>query len=181
MCSVIATQSVYPDKHVQLLLLTGVITMSDVKQTEIKQEVLDLADQLRKSATIDETKHQVVFGEEVFEETLPGGMTTKEIRAVEYHKQHFALAQTLVTGELAAEYLAKNADVKEVTSSIALPVGKTTTVISRQVDVRHPGTGEITTKYGFSSTRITTKVPGSQNLAVRNRIAELAAKAGLGK
>lgn len=92
--------------------------MSDVKQTEIKQEVLDLADQLRKSATIDETKHQVVFGEEVFEETLPGGMTTKEIRAVEHHKQHFALAQTLVTGELAAEYLAKNADVKEVLSLI---------------------------------------------------------------
>lgn len=154
--------------------------MSETKQPEIKQDVLDLADALRKSAKLDEEKHQVVFADKVFEETLPDGVTTKMIRDIEHHKQNFALAQTLVVGELAVDHLAKNEDVKEVTSKIALPVGKSVAVISRQVDVRSPQSDVVTTHYGRSSTRIVTTVPGSQNLAVRSRIADLAAKAGLG-
>lgn len=153
--------------------------MTETVKTELKPEVLAIADELRKSAKLEEGK--VTFDKEVFEKTLPEGLTNKLVRQAEHHKQNFGLAQSLVTGELAIPAMAKNKELKEVVASTALPVGKAVSVITREQVIRNVATGQETTKYGYASTRIVTKVPGSGVLALRARLAEVAKKEGLDK
>lgn len=154
--------------------------MSDAKNVEVKPEIESIAAMLRKSAKVNAEKHVVEFDENVYKESLPEGLDEKTVKQVAHHNQNFALAQTLVTGELAIEHLKENADVPDVRSTINIPAGKTTAVVSRSAELRNIQTGEVSTKYGYTSTRISMKVPGSQTIAVRNRVAELAVKAGIG-
>lgn len=146
---------------------------------EIKPEIQKMADELRKSAkTVNNT---VTFNDDAFEASLPEGVDAKLIRKVETHKQQFALAQSLVTGELAVKHFKENKDATEVSSTVRLPVGKSIAVINREKVSTVPTTGEKKTSYGYVQTRIKTSVPGSQMTAVRSRVSELAAKAGLNK
>jgi len=84
-----------------------------------------------------------------------------------------------VTGEVGVKALKDNKELKEVTSSVILPNGKSVAVVRREVTTRNMQTGAETVHHGYVTARSVIRVPGSQVTAVRSRVAELAAKAGL--
>lgn len=148
------------------------------KDVKIKDSVSKLADTLRKAASVDEN-NVVNFPGDIFVAHLPEGLTAGDVKAVDLYKQDFAAAQALVTGELAIEQFKKSEDVKDVHSKVALPVGKSVSIVLRQADFRNPQTGEIKTSYAHTSARIVTQIPGNSMLAVRTRLAALAKEAGI--
>lgn len=145
--------------------------------TEIKKEVLELAEAIKKEATVEGNK--VVFGKDAFKSHLPDGLTFEQVKAANTYSQTFTTAQALVTGELGVDVLKANKDFKDVTSSVVTPCGKSVAVLRREVTTRNMQTGEETVHHGYVSARNVIRVPGSQVTAVRSRVAELAAKAGL--
>ena len=145
--------------------------------TEIKKEILDLAAALKKDATVEGGK--VVFPKDVFKSHLPEGLTIEQVKAVNNYSQTFTGAQALVTGEVGVKTLKDNKELKEVTSSVILPNGKSVAVLRREVTTRNMQTGAETVHHGYVTARSVIRVPGSQVTAVRSRVAELAAKAGL--
>lgn len=149
-----------------------------VKDVKIKDSVVKLSDTLRKVATIDDN-NVVNFPSDIFVAHLPEGLTAGDVKAVDLYKQDFAAAQALVTGELAVDQFAKSKDVKEVHSKVALPVGRSVSIVLRQADFRNPQTGEVKTNYAHTSARIVTQIQSNTMLAVRARIATLAKEAGL--
>lgn len=150
------------------------------KETKLKPEVEAIAEVLRKTAKVND-KHQVEFDPNAFEATLPSGLDKSTIKKAEQAKQYFGIAQSLVVGELGLEHMKKHKDVKEVTCTSALPVGKCVTVLKREQVTRNVQTGEEKVNYGYVSTRLVTKVPGTQIVEVRRRMGELATKLGIGK
>lgn len=145
--------------------------------TEIKKEILELAAALKKDATVEGGK--VVFPKDVFKSHLPEGLTIEQVKSVNSYSQNFTSAQALVTGEVGVKALKDNKDLKEVTSSVILPNGKSVAVLRREVTTRNLQTGAETVHHGYVSARNIIRVPGSQVTAIRARVAELAAKAGL--
>lgn len=159
--------------------------MSD-KQKDLNENVIAIAEQLRGAAKINEEKHRVEFekGDDIYYSTLPEGLDKKAVIAMDKHRVDFALAQSLVTGELGAEYLGKNKQVEKVTSKIAHRTGFSTATLEREHTVYNNMAKDekdrVTVVNGYIRPRIVTNVQASGLIAVRNRVAEAAAKFKLG-
>lgn len=160
--------------------------MSDKDKKEINANVEAIAKQLRDAVKINEEKHRIEFekGDEIYYGTLPEGLDKKQVIAMDKHRVDFALAQSLVTGEVGAEYLAKHKDAEKVTSKIAHRTGFSTATLERQHTVYNNMAKDekdrVTVVNGYIRPRIVTNVQASGLIAVRNRVAEAAAKFKLG-
>lgn len=146
---------------------------------ELRQEVLDIADILRKDIKVE--SGTLTTSKDIFKTALPENITIEQVKAVNTHMQNFAAAQGLVAGELAVDVFKEDTAKKEVELTVHYPQGKSVAIVQREVTSRNPRTNEETVKYAHVTVRNTVKIPGSQVLAMRSRVYELAKKAGLGE
>lgn len=155
--------------------------MSEKKENQISENVLKISKNLKESAKFNKDNMRVEFDKDAFKTNLPEGVDIATIKKVDAYKQEFAIAQCLVAGEIGIEEMKKDKSIETITSRIPLPTGKSVTVLNREKVRHNPLTGEDTKVHGYGSVRIITRVPAAGITGVRNRLAELATKAGLDK
>lgn len=153
---------------------------------KINERVESIAAELRKVAKVNEEKGRVEFdnGADLYYSTLPEGVDKKSVIEMDKHRVDFALAQNLVTGELGAEFLSKNKNFDKVTSKVTHRTGSTSSTFERQHTVYNNMAKDekdrVTVVNGYVRPRIVTNFQAGGLIAVRNRVAEAAAKFKLG-
>ena len=120
--------------------------------TNIKPEVLAIADAMKKAAEIDDNG-KITIGKDFYESALPDGLTMPLVKRLQDHESQLLSAATIVNAELAIPFFKKHKDID--VSPLKLQMGKNRieTVTKRTSDVRNVQTGEVTTVYGTTTAK----------------------------
>lgn len=148
--------------------------------SEIKQEVLDLAEKL--AAEIQVAKDgAVAITEDLYKKYLPESIKPELLEEQQKFNSQFFAATAKVVGEKAIDAMKKNAELNEVNAAVPL-IGKDAFEMSFKRSVARPdpqGNGT-TTSYGSLSSKVVTYAAGAsrgQLLKVRKELSEAATAA----
>lgn len=156
---------------------------ADNKPREIKAEIVQLADKIKKEITIDGSTGVATVPKELYANTLPDGLTVDTIKQLQDHNSQFAAASYMALGEASIPVMKKHKDLDRSTLDIPT-VGKDhfSLTFDRSGEVRAPGGGDPKTVYGTG--RVAFNMYGTKNRGelskVRDMLSEKAA-AALGK
>lgn len=149
--------------------------------TEIKSEILELAEKLQKDITVDKKTGAGTQSENLYEKNLPDGLTTDTVKQVKEYDSAFVAAGTHAFGQLAIAAMAKNKGLEKATIELSMGHRDTMGVSverSKTFTNHLSGNGEQTTKYGVTSVTYDARAgatSGGQLKRVRTALAEAAA------
>lgn len=151
--------------------------MSTSEKPEIKAEVLELAEKLRKDITVAKNGEGAV-PEGFYEKLLPEGVSMDQLKSIQAHNTNLIAAAGLVFGEKSIEVLKSHKDLEQ--TSLTIPtVGKDNLGFNFTRTRQVPGDGGTVTKYGSLSVKAETYGTGSrgQLLKVKQQLSEAATSA----
>ena len=153
--------------------------MSEKKSPEIKAEIRELADKIK--ITIDPKTGLATVAEDVFETSLPEGLTPESVKAVHNHNITFAAAVGLALGESSVPVMKKNSELGQTKLEILDSArNKFSFTFDRVKEVSGgAGTSERVEKIGQLGVKIDLRAARKtgQLGAVRTHLSELATKA----
>ncbi len=130
----------------------------------INENVSDLAAKIKKSIKVDNKTGVSEVQDDVWESTLPEGLTKEQIKAVKNHETNFVAATTMAVGDLALAAMKKNHELDEVSASVGMyGYDKVQVNVMRQDEypnLRNPDAGPIV-KLGATRTKFS--VHGGKN------------------
>lgn len=143
----------------------------------LKPRTNELADAIR--PTLTAKGDTIVPSDDIFEKTLPEGVTLDLVKKVDEHKQAFAAGYAYAAGELGVQMFKDAPDLEVITSEVKL--GHDTFGIVQKRQTEHnaaPGSTEKVQTFGTMTTNLVTGGHGELK-KVRKTIQEMA-KAALG-
>ena len=151
---------------------------------ELSQETLDLAEQIKAGIEIDSATGTATKVDNVYEASLPEGVTIDQVNAIGKHRTRFTAASAKAVGELAQAAMVANNKLESV--EVAIPMGKYDTLnlkSSREKEIRNVATGETSVSYGHLSTPVikSRSVNNSGELAMIRKALSEAGAASLKK
>lgn len=102
--------------------------------SDVKVVVRTLADVLKTGITVGENG-QPQLAADAYEENLPEGMTLAQRKEWEKHDNQFMCAAALAFGEFSAEHMAKNKDVDQTNTRVAMGGDKVDLSFKRKAEV----------------------------------------------
>lgn len=147
--------------------------------SEIKQEVLDLAEKIKSGISISKDG-TVTIAEDLYIKQLPESIDPKVLAEAQKHTSQFIAAAAYVMGDKALDIMKKNAEINEVSMEIPT-VGKDALNFNFKRSREVPnvaGDGKIT-KYGSMTVKMDSYGTGSrgQLLKVKQELSDKATKA----
>lgn len=137
----------------------------DISTIGFTPNQLVIAEVARKAVKIDGTK--VGFESDLYEKTLPEGVTPDLVKKVQKHNSDFAVATRAVAGESSIGVMAEHKDLKQVTTKIKAFNDTFVHAHNRSKVVRNPSSGEERTVYGNGVSKVI--VGGTKNSASQMR------------
>lgn len=148
------------------------------KKTEIKAEILAMSDIIHKSLTVNKKEGSVTAADDIYEKTLPEGLTMDTVNAVGDHLKTFVPAAAHAFGKSAFEAMKAHKGTERVLTDIHLGKNDKLSLASDRKSVTHPpgdATKEIVTYNRVTvSLDLRAGKSGSQLKAVRSEMNELA-------
>lgn len=149
--------------------------------SELNTSIRTLADDIKKTATIDTKTGVITFGASTFEDSLKSAeLTLDQYKAIKAHDLNLVAAATLAVGELSIPAMKDNKELAKTEGSFKT-VGrdKISVEFNRSKEFSNPKTSEKVTHYGLASasqSNSATKDAG-QFSVVRAQLKEQARKA----
>ena len=149
--------------------------------SELNTAIRTLADDIKKTATIDKATGAITFSASTFEDSLKGSdLTLEQYKQVKAHDLNLVAAASLVAGELAIPAMKENKELVKAEGSFKTTGrDKISVEFQRSKEFGNPKTGEKTTHYGLvsaSQSNSATKDAG-QFSVVRQQLKDQARKA----
>lgn len=95
------------------------MTTTEKTLADLKPAVTELAEKMTKQISVKKSG-DVEIAENLFESTLPEGMTMDTVTAVRQHTANFIAAGQYTFGRAAVDAMSKNKDLNEVSASVSL-------------------------------------------------------------
>ena len=120
--------------------------------TNIKPELLDLADGIKKAASIDDNG-KITVDKGFYESRLPEGITLAQVKKLEEYDSQLISAATVATAELSAPFFKRHKDVDTVQMKLQAGRSQIGTVIKRESQIRNVQTGEVSNVPGVATAK----------------------------
>lgn len=152
--------------------------------SEVKQEVKDLSEKIKKEIKIDTKTGIATISETLYKDNLPEGMTIDNVKAVQDYNSRIVAATGLALGEASIPVMKKHKELEF--TELTLPIVKDTAsfTFDRQSTSRNPTDGSEVIKHGALSVKYVTSGAGTSKgelKKVRAHLFESAAAALAGK
>ena len=149
--------------------------------SELNTTIRTLADDIKKTATIDKATGAITFSAATFEDSLKSAdISIDTYKSVKAHDVNLVAAATLAVGELSIPVMKDNKELVKTEGSFkTIGRDKISVEFQRSKEFGNPKTGEKTTHYGLASasqSNSATKDAG-QFSVVRAQLKEQAKKA----
>lgn len=148
--------------------------------SNIKAEIVELADKLTKTFAIDKANGNVTVTGDPFTDNLPEGVTLDQIKAVDDCRYNFIAASGKALGDAAVAAMLKHKTIDTVVGTFSLGgKNEVSHEILRAKEVFNPSSKEMMVKHGAMTTTVKTVLNNQktgQVGAVRASIGELALK-----
>jgi hypothetical protein len=95
-----------------------------------------------------------IIAKDLFEKTLPEGLTMESVKAVQDHILNFSDGGTLALGEAGIEHLKAHPDLAFVTMKVKLGRDQLSGSFTRTANYRNVSTGAPIVKFGVSDTKL---------------------------